>query len=155
MHRAITIIHCLVFAALLTACQTDDSMPDQPGWITDPGGGAVGSAVTHVKGRYFQEDLAIARARERLATDEDFLLLDVRTKPEFESRPPIDDPRFRHIEMTEYRKEIPNLPSEKPIIIICQAGQRSYEVQCALRASGFNKTRSVEGGMSVFLRTGR
>ena len=40
---------------------------DKPEWLTDPGDGAVGSCKTHVKGRHYQEELAIARARERLA----------------------------------------------------------------------------------------
>ena len=39
----------------------------KPEWLTDPGDGAVGSSKTHVKGRHYQEELAIARARERLA----------------------------------------------------------------------------------------
>jgi len=39
----------------------------RPSWIDNPGNGAVGSSTTHIKGRYYQEELAIARARERLA----------------------------------------------------------------------------------------
>lgn len=51
----------------LNACQSDPVKPAKPAWIASPDQGAVGSSVTHVKGRYFQEELAIARARERLA----------------------------------------------------------------------------------------
>ncbi|MFW2371917.1 MAG: hypothetical protein ACN4GM_02265 [Gammaproteobacteria bacterium] len=49
----------------LYACQ--QGVKASPDWINHPGSGAVGSATTHVKGRYYQEQLAIARARERLA----------------------------------------------------------------------------------------
>lgn len=49
----------------LSACQ--QSVKARPGWINSPGSGAVGSATTHIKGRHYQEELAIARARERLA----------------------------------------------------------------------------------------
>jgi len=38
-----------------------------PDWINHPGEGVVAFSATHVKGRYFQEELAISRARERLA----------------------------------------------------------------------------------------
>jgi len=38
-----------------------------PNWINHPGEGVVAFSTTHVKGRYFQEELAISRARERLA----------------------------------------------------------------------------------------
>ena len=39
----------------------------RPAWIDDPGDGAVGSSTTHVKGRHYQQELAIERAREKLA----------------------------------------------------------------------------------------
>ena len=67
MSRAISIIHGLMLAMLLTACNSSETLPDEPDWINNPGDGAVGSAVTHIKGRFYQEDLAISRARERLA----------------------------------------------------------------------------------------
>lgn len=57
----------LIIAALwLSACQ-GNSAKSRPSWIDEPGDGAVGSAAMHVKGRYYQEELAIARARARLA----------------------------------------------------------------------------------------
>ena len=52
---------------LLAACATTPKAPPPPDWISNPGDGAVGSAITHVRGRYHQEELAITRARERLA----------------------------------------------------------------------------------------
>ena len=51
----------------LVACQSDPVKPVKPDWISSPGQGAVGSSVTHVRGRHYQEELAISRARERLA----------------------------------------------------------------------------------------
>lgn len=57
-----------LLALLISGCQSERVKPlDKPSWINDPGDGAVGSAVTHVRGRHAQEELAIARARERLA----------------------------------------------------------------------------------------
>lgn len=67
MFRSFSIMCNLILAAMLTACNSGDTLPDEPDWINNPGDGSVGSAVTHIKGRYYQEDLAIARARERLA----------------------------------------------------------------------------------------
>ena len=57
----------LIALILVTACQSEAVKPVKPDWISSPGQGAVGSSVTHVKGRHYQEELAIARARERLA----------------------------------------------------------------------------------------
>ncbi|VAW65958.1 hypothetical protein MNBD_GAMMA08-1673 [hydrothermal vent metagenome] len=50
----------------LFAC-SEKNIHERPQWLTNPGDGAVASCKTHVKGRYYQEELAIARARERLA----------------------------------------------------------------------------------------
>jgi len=53
-------------AILLIGCNQEKTQ-QKPEWVTDPGDGAVGSCKTHVKGRHYQEELAIGRARERLA----------------------------------------------------------------------------------------
>ena len=64
MHKTLPFI--LTF--LITACGSNTIKPlAQPDWINNPEQGAVGSSTTHVKGRHYQEDLAISRARERLA----------------------------------------------------------------------------------------
>jgi hypothetical protein len=47
--------------------QSVDATGGPPAWIENPGEGAVGSSATHVRGRQAQEELAIARANERLA----------------------------------------------------------------------------------------
>lgn len=63
-------VHLLLLClstALLTACADSPLKVEQPEWISKPQDGAVGSAVTHVRGRHAQEELAITRARERLA----------------------------------------------------------------------------------------
>ena len=52
---------------LISACAPENVKPAKPAWINDPEQGAVGSSTTHVKGRHYQEDLAILRAREKLA----------------------------------------------------------------------------------------
>ena len=56
-----------VLALFATACAPDNVKPVPPAWIDNPEMGAVGTSTTHVKGRHYQEDLAISRAREKLA----------------------------------------------------------------------------------------
>jgi hypothetical protein len=41
---------------------------EKPFWIDNPGDGSVGSSPLHVRGRHAQEELAISRARTRLAS---------------------------------------------------------------------------------------
>lgn len=43
------------------------SQPVQPNWVDNPGKGTSASAVTHIMGKHQQEELAITRARERMA----------------------------------------------------------------------------------------
>jgi len=59
----------LSFLSLLAiACQSGDvKQSGMPDWIQNPKDGAVGSCPTHVMGRHHQEELAITRARTRLA----------------------------------------------------------------------------------------
>jgi len=63
--RSFALIGFVTF--LLTACSGLGAGAPRPAWIDEPGDGAVGSCSTHAKGRYYQEELAISRARERLA----------------------------------------------------------------------------------------
>ena len=56
-----------ILTLLITGCGPDTVKQVKPDWINNPEQGAVGSSTTHVKGRHYQEDLAISRAREKLA----------------------------------------------------------------------------------------
>jgi len=64
LHRTLLLTGLLV----MVSCSQNVREPVvQPDWINNPEDGAAGSAVTHVRGRHAQEELAITRARERLA----------------------------------------------------------------------------------------
>jgi NADPH-dependent 2,4-dienoyl-CoA reductase/sulfur reductase-like enzyme/rhodanese-related sulfurtransferase len=90
--------------------------------------------------------------QDLLAGGGDFLLLDVRGASELTTAGKIEDRRWRHVAMEDLRSVMPELPGNKPILVICQAGQRSYEAARTLRGAGFKDVRFAEGGMSVFLR---
>jgi NADPH-dependent 2,4-dienoyl-CoA reductase/sulfur reductase-like enzyme/rhodanese-related sulfurtransferase len=92
--------------------------------------------------------------QQLLAGNDDFIILDVRSQGEREARPPIADPRVRAIDLFQVRKEIDRLPKDKPLIALCQVGQRAFDVQCALTGAGFKQASYLEGGLNVFLRLG-
>ena len=50
------------------------------------------------------------------------------------------------------RKELPNLPKDKLVLVVCQLGQRAYDVQCALKGAGFQEAKFLEAGLNVFAR---
>ena len=66
LNQKLIILCSTVFLCLLLSAPQGFAS-DRPAWIENPENGAVGSAPTHVKGRNAQEELAIARARTRLA----------------------------------------------------------------------------------------
>ena len=63
MYKILPIL-LLIFSS---GCGPQTVKQSQPAWIDHPQDGAVGSSTTHIKGRHYQEDLAITRAREKLA----------------------------------------------------------------------------------------
>ena len=56
-----------ILLIFISACGPETVKLVKPDWIYNPKQGAVGSSTTHVRGRHYQEDLAILRAREKLA----------------------------------------------------------------------------------------
>lgn len=53
-----------LLALSVSACVSHQVKPD---WVDNPGNGTSASAVTHIMGKHQQEELAITRARERMA----------------------------------------------------------------------------------------
>lgn len=64
-------------------------------------------------------------------------------------------PRHWHnIPQDEIRERFKEVPKDKPVVLVCNTGLRSYEAQLDLAALGFTNTRSVLGGMSSAKRLG-
>jgi len=95
------------------------------------------------------EVISVAELKEKLDRGDDFVLLDVRTDKEFNSRR-INDPRLRHVVMAELRETVQDLPRDKEIVCMCDLGIRSYEAFRFLLGAGFKRLKSVEGGMRVW-----
>jgi len=70
--KKLALVLSVFLCVVLSGCQSQPVAQQPvaqqfPAWIGSPGEGAVGSSVTHVKGRHFQEQLAVSRARQQLA----------------------------------------------------------------------------------------
>ncbi len=64
-------------------------------------------------------------------------------------------PRHWHnIPQDEIRERFKEVPKDKPVVLVCNTGLRSYEAQLGLDALGVTDTRSVLGGMSSAKRLG-
>ena len=84
----------------------------------------------------------------------DVVLLDVRTKEEFEGKA---DPNYGtlknaiNINVEELENKMSSLAKykNKEIIVFCSHSHRSPRASYILNQHGFNKVRNMEGGMSV------
>jgi len=53
----------------------------------------------------------------------------------------------RHIPMRQIPENLPNLPRDQPILVLCHVGVRSMRVTQFLRTNGFAQVSNVAGGI--------
>jgi adenylyltransferase/sulfurtransferase len=56
----------------------------------------------------------------------------------------------RHIPMRQVPENLPSLPRDQPILVLCHHGGRSMRVTQFLRANGFAKVTNVAGGIDAW-----
>ena len=61
---------------------------------------------------------------------------------------------WHSIPQDEISERLAEIPKDKPVVLVCNTGLRSFEAQLDLRANGVTNTRSVLGGMSSAKRLG-
>jgi rhodanese-related sulfurtransferase len=81
--------------------------------------------------------------------NEGALLLDVRTKAEFDSGHVLD---ARHVPQEELAKSTETLKKyrDKVVVACCESGMRSGAAGRVLRAQGFTKVVNLQGGMQAW-----
>lgn len=90
-----------------------------------------------------------ARTAHRLASEEGYVLVDVRTKQERKEQNPTGS---IHISLDSLDKRTRSLEGEK-VLAICRSGNRSRSATRALNARGI-ETLNVKGGMIAWNRAG-
>ena len=84
---------------------------------------------------------------------EDFLLLDVRERFEFNTYR-ADFPKSRNIPFSEFDEELPNLQRNRKLILICNNGLRSQTAVQFLTERGFSDVSYVMGGLVKWQQNG-
>jgi len=90
--------------------------------------------------------ISAAELQAKLAGGDDFVLLDVRTQPQYRAQH-IEDERTLLIPIGELRERIGEIPRDKEIVVLCAIGSRSYEAQRILEGAGLKNVRFLEGGL--------
>jgi NADPH-dependent 2,4-dienoyl-CoA reductase/sulfur reductase-like enzyme/rhodanese-related sulfurtransferase len=83
---------------------------------------------------------------EELAGPDPPAVLDVRTRGEYEAGH-LDG--SAHIYVNELRQRAHEVPSDRPVVVYCTVGYRSYQAQRILMNRGFSNVRNVLGGFKL------
>jgi rhodanese-related sulfurtransferase len=85
--------------------------------------------------------------KEKLDRKDDFILLDVRTKPEYDSG---HIEGCLHIPLNELRSKMDQLDKSKEIVTYCGVGLRASHAHRILKNAGFEDTKFMEGSMAAW-----
>ncbi len=99
--------------------------------------------------------IASAELAEMMKNNASMFLLDVREPFELLAFGAI--PGVINISINEIAGRLDDLPADKahPIAVICQSGNRSYEVAHVLVKRGYSNIHNLEGGTSGWIKSGR
>jgi NADPH-dependent 2,4-dienoyl-CoA reductase/sulfur reductase-like enzyme/rhodanese-related sulfurtransferase len=86
--------------------------------------------------------------KEKLDRKDDFILLDVRTKPEYDSG---HIEGCLHIPFNEIRSKMNQLNKSKEIVTYCGVGLRASHAHRILENAGFENTKFMEGSMAAWV----
>jgi sulfur-carrier protein adenylyltransferase/sulfurtransferase len=90
------------------------------------------------------KEISVSDLARRHAADEDFLLLDVREPDEIATA---SLPWATVIAMGEIPERLAELPTDKPIYVLCRSGARSGRVTQFLEQNGYADVANVTGGI--------
>ena len=91
------------------------------------------------------KNISVTQLKKKYESNEDFILLDVRTDSEVvKAQIPIDS---IHIAMNKISEKINQLNKNDEIIVYCKSGVRSKKVCEYLNAHDFKNINNLEGGI--------
>jgi len=108
-----------------------------------------GSNVIQNKMNGVSHSLSPLEVARLMSTHTDMVVLDVRTRGEFDAGH-IEDPRVQWMSLVDLNKSAQKLPREKLVVVVCHVGLRSYEACQYLRSAGFDNAFFMEGGLSLW-----
>lgn len=74
-------------------------------------------------------------------------VLDVRTPTEWQKH---HIEGAHHVPLASFARELPDLPNDRPVAVICGSGYRSSIASSLLKAKGYKEVANVSGGMEAY-----
>lgn len=130
-----------VGAAILTACL-----------LAGPAGAASPAAPPPAASQKKIDDkasLLVAEAKKLMAERKDLLLVDVRAPQEFAQGSIAGSQNIPFIDLMEGRH---SLPKDKPLLLICSIGGRSFAAVQLLQEKGYTQVYNLDGGIQAWRR---
>ncbi len=94
----------------------------------------------------------VTEADRRLRDDPDRpVMLDVREPSEFVA---VRAPGVLHIPISTFQSRVGEVPTDRPVLVICHMGSRSAAVTGFLLRSGRTDVANVAGGMDAWAKAG-
>jgi NADPH-dependent 2,4-dienoyl-CoA reductase/sulfur reductase-like enzyme/rhodanese-related sulfurtransferase len=87
--------------------------------------------------------------KRKLENGEDFILLDVRSLPEWKAQH-ISAKQVKFIPLPELRQRLGELPLDKEIVTLCRTSIRAYQSQRILDGAGFKNVKIMDGSMTAW-----
>ena len=84
--------------------------------------------------------------------DDDAYLLDVREPDEWDAG---HAPGAHHLPMMEVPARMPEVPTDRDVVVVCRSGGRSGQVVAYLAGHGWDNVRNLDGGMHSWVAAGR
>lgn len=97
------------------------------------------------EGRY--HGISAVNLRQRMIAGDPIVLLDVRQPVEYGN---LRLKGSRHVPLGSLRGRLHELPHDKPIVIVCSLGLRSYEASLILSSHGFKDVLVLDGGLEAW-----
>ncbi len=92
-------------------------------------------------------DLEISVEEAHKKYSEDVMLLDVRTKQEWNE---CHVPNAVLIPLDELQNRLSEVPQDVEVVVMCRSGARSMTATRMLHAKGYKKTLSMKGGINAW-----
>jgi len=95
----------------------------------------------------YMDGISAEQVNKMMSDGTDFVLLDVRSKQEYEQ---VRLPNSTLIPLGELRRRIDELPTDKNIVAFCKISLRGYEAALILKAAGFQNVQVLDGGIAMW-----
>jgi NADPH-dependent 2,4-dienoyl-CoA reductase/sulfur reductase-like enzyme/rhodanese-related sulfurtransferase len=93
--------------------------------------------------------LTLAEVKAKLDRGEKFVLLDVRSLPEWKAQR-IEAPQAKFLPLPELRQRMGELAKDEELVVFCQTSIRAYQAQRILTGTGYKNVRFMDGSLSAW-----